>query len=60
MDVFFATPNFPRGNPPKLCPRYHPCLYPHPLVKFREVSLTTRKVIGTLMLILSPILTVRP
>ena len=57
------TPNFGRFSPPQillgatlqnLYPRYHLCIEPHFLVKRREVTPTTFKVIGTLMQIFKP------
>jgi len=59
LDVF-ALPNFVGGNPSKKCPRYHPGLEPHHLAKFQEVTPTIPKVIDTLLLILSSLLTARP
>ena len=49
----FALPNFVGAPLPK-CPRYHPGLEPHPLVKFREVTPTTPIVIGVDMLNFKP------
>jgi len=46
---FFALPNFVGGTPCNICPSYHPGYEPHPLVKFRDVTLITPKVVGAHM-----------
>jgi len=60
LDIF-ALPNFVGGTPCKIrCPLDHPGLEPRHLVKFREVTRTTPKVIDAPMWNLSPILNVSP
>ena len=46
FQVFFALPNFVRNPSQKLYPRYHGCLLARRLVKFREATPTSPKVIG--------------
>jgi len=60
LNIFYP-PKFSMGTPCKISVRYHPTSHePHPLVKFREVTPTTPKVIGAHNWILRPILNVRP
>jgi len=60
LDVF-CPPKFQgAGLPQKLCPHEHPCLAARRVVKFRDLTPTSRKVIGAHTLNLSPILHVRP
>jgi len=56
----FALPNFRGRASPKLCPLEHPCLAARRVEKFRGVTPTSRKVLGSHTLNFKPNLICSP